>query len=169
MKNTQTTTGESPQTEEQAPQTSDPGEAVQLHNPGTPKSGDAYSVTDPHTGSNSPQRVQRSRRRGWRIPPDTICVSRPSRFGNPFPVEDHGRESAVAMYRQWIQQPTQAELLADARQTLRGQNLACWCRPGVSCHADVLLALVNEPLTETDGVEAGVGHRLHPRSAGEGE
>ena len=27
---------------------------------------------------------------------------------------------------------------------LRGKNLACWCKPGTPCHADVLLRLANE-------------------------
>jgi hypothetical protein len=26
---------------------------------------------------------------------------------------------------------------------LRGKNLACWCKPGAPCHADVLLELAN--------------------------
>lgn len=26
---------------------------------------------------------------------------------------------------------------------LRGKNLACWCKPGAPCHADVLLDLAN--------------------------
>ncbi len=26
---------------------------------------------------------------------------------------------------------------------LRGKNLACWCKPGFPCHADVLLELAN--------------------------
>ncbi len=29
------------------------------------------------------------------------------------------------------------------RRTPRDENLACWCRPGERCHADVLLRLVN--------------------------
>lgn len=33
---------------------------------------------------------------------------------------------------------------------LRGKNLACWCRSGEPCHADVLLELANRPTcTET--------------------
>lgn len=27
---------------------------------------------------------------------------------------------------------------------LRGKNLACWCKPGTPCHADVLLRLAND-------------------------
>jgi hypothetical protein len=32
---------------------------------------------------------------------------------------------------------------ADARRVLRGKNLACWCKPGEPCHADVLLEIAN--------------------------
>jgi len=28
---------------------------------------------------------------------------------------------------------------------LRGKDLACWCKPGAPCHADVLLELANAP------------------------
>jgi hypothetical protein len=30
-----------------------------------------------------PKRIQRKRTRGWRMPPNTIYVGRPSKFGNP--------------------------------------------------------------------------------------
>ncbi|MBS0661363.1 MAG: DUF4326 domain-containing protein [Verrucomicrobia bacterium] len=33
-----------------------------------------------------PGRVQLSRRKGWRMPPNTVSVARPGRFGNPFRV-----------------------------------------------------------------------------------
>lgn len=29
------------------------------------------------------------------------------------------------------------------RAELRGKNLACWCKPGEPCHADVLLEIAN--------------------------
>jgi hypothetical protein len=32
----------------------------------------------------TPKRVQRSRAAGWKMPPGTIYVGRPSRWGNPF-------------------------------------------------------------------------------------
>ena len=90
-----------------------------------------------------PERIQMSRRKGWRKPPNTVYVGRPGRFGNPFSVEGRGREQAIQMYEAWIQQPEQQSLLADALRTLRGKILGCWCRPGLACHADVLLRLVN--------------------------
>lgn len=36
-----------------------------------------------------------------------------------------------------------APSLEQIRAALRGKNLACWCRPGEPCHADVLLEIAN--------------------------
>jgi len=93
--------------------------------------------SDPATAA--PRRVQLSRRRGWRLPPNTVVVSRPSKWGNPFVSPD--RADAVSRYRSWL-----LEQLATGRlelSPLRGRNLACWCPPGEPCHADVLLELAN--------------------------
>jgi hypothetical protein len=44
---------------------------------------------------DTPRRIQRQRRAGWRKPPGAVCVTRPSRWANPFAVRplpsDHGR------------------------------------------------------------------------------
>ncbi len=40
----------------------------------------------------APKRIQRKRTKGWRLPENTIVVTRPSRWGNPWrivPVTDH--------------------------------------------------------------------------------
>jgi Domain of unknown function (DUF4326) len=34
--------------------------------------------------------------------------------------------------------------VAMIRKELRGKNLACWCKPGTPCHADVLLKIANK-------------------------
>lgn len=31
----------------------------------------------------------------------------------------------------------------EVKEALRGKNLACWCKPGSPCHADVLLEIAN--------------------------
>ena len=85
-----------------------------------------------------------SRRKGRRKPANTVYVGRPGKFGNPFRVEEHGREQAISRYEAWIQEPEQKALFDEAKATLHGKNLGCWCRPGLPCHADVLLRLVNE-------------------------
>jgi hypothetical protein len=99
-----------------------------------------HDHTEPDTAGR-PVRVQRRRSAGWRMPPAAVYVGRPTRWGNPFTVAEHGRAVAVARYR--------AALLADparlaaARRELAGQALACWCPLDVPCHADVLLDLAN--------------------------
>lgn len=136
-----------------------------------------------------PERVQLSRVKGWRMPPDTVRVCRPGKWGNPFDfrspdyqwtalafgcrADPPGRQAAsVVAYRQWInpgpgrvtveferktslvsgdhslmvgkpavagRAPSMCEIVSE----LRGKNLACWCKPGAPCHADVLLELAN--------------------------
>lgn len=37
-------------------------------------------------------------------------------------------------------------VVGDIVSNLRGKNLACWCKPGEPCHADVLLEIANRPI-----------------------
>lgn len=112
-----------------------------------------------------PERIQRSRLKGWRMPEGAVAVSRPSRWGNPWKVEQingvgwcctdprtnvttpapdvrAAHALAVARFRSWIAEsmPGTAEA---ARQELRGKVLVCWCPLTLPCHADVLLELAN--------------------------
>ena len=108
-----------------------------------------------------PVRIQRKRTKGWRLPPDTVYVGHPSKWGNPWPageelesipfVDDdyparHVRtpEEAVQCYREGLPLflPNRHDL--DLNE-LRGKNLACWCHLDQPCHADVLLELANAP------------------------
>lgn len=104
-----------------------------------------------------PQRITLSRAKGWRMPPNTVKVDRSTKWGNPYTIEQIGvrfyvyaphrafviecgsdhtaRLEAVKRFRELVS-------LASAAQ-LRGKNLACWCKPGEPCHADVLLELAN--------------------------
>ena len=41
--------------------------------------------------------------------------------------------------------------MAQITRELRGKNLACSCKPGTPCHADVLLELANQPTSNTEG------------------
>ncbi len=123
-----------------------------------------------------PARVQLSRSKGWKMPPNTVVVARPSKWGNPhdwrdwrenWPYRDSAgfsllfvgevgrddwcRDRAVQAFREDLEEGA-IRLPVTA---LRGKNLACWCKPGAPCHADVLLELANAP-TE------GVGETPHP-------
>jgi hypothetical protein len=106
---------------------------------------------------NSPRRVQLSRAKGWRMPPNTVIVSRPSRWGNPFkvggwvrdvrgglPVKIADADMAVKLFAgQFYPCAATDNVLVTIRGALRGKNLACWCKLGEPCHADVLLELAN--------------------------
>jgi hypothetical protein len=110
-----------------------------------------------------PQRIQRKRAKGWRMPEGAIYVGRPGRWGNPFRVGStseriapHGirvlgphspmtAQDAVESCRNWIL--ADARLIASIRLELAGRDLACWCPLDQPCHADVLLELANPAKT----------------------
>lgn len=94
-------------------------------------------------GHVMPKRIQRKRTKGWRIPPNTVSVCRPGRYGNPFPVAvGYDAAAAVRDFRSYVvgrlSNGTGYPLAA-----LRGKNLACFCALDQPCHADVLLELAN--------------------------
>jgi hypothetical protein len=92
----------------------------------------------------APTRIRLSRRKGWRKPENTVVVARPTRWGNPFPVAELGRERAIAAFRAMLADP-EARAAAgypapeEIVARLAGRNLACWCPLDQPCHADVLL------------------------------
>src|SRR5438552_2695828 len=113
-----------------------------------------------------PQRIQRQRTKGWRMPANTIYVGRPTYFGNPLRPDYFWRAgysgdlrvalaACVQGFREWLTPnakwslvwPEQIRLWLEATRAeriarlpeLRGKNLACWCKEGDPCHADILL------------------------------
>jgi hypothetical protein len=94
------------------------------------------------------------------MPENTVSVTRPGKWGNPFKVSDYfdagysgsadvAAHHCVEAYRAWMlgkshwahgipmpEPPNPSEL--------RGKNLACWCAIGQPCHADVLLEIANK-------------------------
>jgi hypothetical protein len=105
-----------------------------------------------------PDRIQRRRTKGWRMPDGAVYVGRPSKWGNPYVIrgrwvtglfyEEHlaavGEERglAVRLFREhiaagrWLSH----EII---RAELRGKDLVCWCPLDQPCHADVLLEIAN--------------------------
>jgi hypothetical protein len=88
-------------------------------------------------------------------------VTRPSKWGNPFAIADvserfgldehTAHDRAIELYELWLTGRLPKVLspgypppdrMTIARE-LGGNNLACWCRPEETCHADVLLKLAN--------------------------
>jgi hypothetical protein len=94
-----------------------------------------------------PKRIQRKRAKGWKMPPNTIYVGRPAKWGNPYTVENSGsRARAVELYQDWLTEQIEIapENLEEIRRELGGKNLACWCPLDQPCHVDALLRLANE-------------------------
>lgn len=111
-----------------------------------------------------PERIQRRRCKGWRMPAGAVSVTRPGKFGNPFTVDDARKAGYIAsdddlarwcvmLFREWlggsndhycgpVAEKRRAALLAGLPE-LRGKNLACYCAIDGPCHADILLELAN--------------------------
>jgi len=119
----------------------------------------------------APKRIQLRRTKGWRKPEGAIVVARPSKWGNPFrieyrPANETYRWVVLSSFKGHIlgAHETKAEAAAQAVEVyelqigplggyeipgdlivseLAGKDLACWCKPGDPCHADVLLEIAN--------------------------
>jgi Domain of unknown function (DUF4326) len=100
----------------------------------------------------SPQRVQRKRTKGWRMPENTVYVGRGSKWGNPYKMGDNqwtpqgfklwsSYRDVVEAYRHDAE--TGVFDLQAIRAELAGKNLACWCPSDQPCHAEVLLEIAN--------------------------
>jgi hypothetical protein len=100
-----------------------------------------------------PERIQLSRRKGWRMPPGAKKVDRSTRWGNPFVVGAPGVPdvaTAVARFRHAMEHEDFADATLRAqfsrehvRRQLAGLDLACWCPLDGPCHADVLIDIAN--------------------------
>jgi hypothetical protein len=115
-----------------------------------------------------PQRLQVSRKAGFNLQEASRelnglpakLVTRPGPWGNPFSIDEvaatygldraAAQAKAVALAEQWLRGTLDTRLSpgpAPSRETIRaelaGHNLACWCKPGTPCHADVLIDLAN--------------------------
>lgn len=116
-----------------------------------------------------PERIQRKRTKGYKMPEGSIYVGRPTKWGNMFrPALRNGTwcvvdENDVTYWPDYNNQQSalikavslyHSELVqwSDKHMQLpelRGHDLACWCPLDdghgnrVPCHADVLLELAN--------------------------
>lgn len=114
----------------------------------------------------TPVRLQLSRRKGFDLQKLSLAINglpavkvcRPGPWGNPFVVTEKVRagaitggfyfavptvEDAVECFREMLAfaEGAHADWLRAHLHELHGKNLACWCKPGEPCHADVLLDL----------------------------
>lgn len=75
----------------------------------------------------------------WKKNPNAVYVGRPSKWGNPFKVNEYGLEQCLELYREWLEQI----LMEDSTflDELKGKDLVCWCPLDKPCHADILIEL----------------------------
>lgn len=111
---------------------------------------------------SDPVRIQLSRKKGWKMPENTVKVDRSTGFGNPYAGDGSGGDRAylVDLFRNYCFRDAIGDAFRErVRRELRGKNLACWCplpEPGQPdhCHAAVLLEIANSlpsPHTEKEG------------------
>jgi hypothetical protein len=85
-------------------------------------------------------RVWSKRDRG--VPADAVYVGRPTKWGNPFVIGQHGdRDEVIRLYRERL---AGSPAMLRAVRELAGRDLVCWCSPE-ACHADVLVEFANRP------------------------
>ncbi|KKK82573.1 hypothetical protein LCGC14_2802060 [marine sediment metagenome] len=84
--------------------------------------------------ADRPIRVQRKRTKGWRMPSNTVCVTRPSRWGNPWPVDalrralvhayDWSGNTHDGLYRAFFAVPRAVEIANDPYWTAEAPAIA---------------------------------------------
>jgi hypothetical protein len=116
-----------------------------------------------------PVRLQRERVKGFRLESPNglsiVYVGRPTKWGNPFEVgrfftselpnpnhlleiidKSHASDlftwfmEGMSLFGYYGYYPSKHEI----KKELKGKNLACWCKEGEPCHADILLKIANE-------------------------
>ena len=105
-----------------------------------------------------PIRVQLSRKKGWKMPENTIKADRSTHLGNPFIVGKHGTvKECIDLFKMLLmgymcfsvdhecidRQRRFVQYFQIHKDNLKGKNLACWCRLSNPCHCDILLELLN--------------------------
>ena len=86
------------------------------------------------TKVRNPRRVQARRDANYK------AVHRPTRWGNPFPIDPKdpaARRRSLARYERWLAERLEED--PDFLEPLRGYRLGCFCAPELPCHADVIL------------------------------
>ena len=88
--------------------------------------------------TKEPKRVRLRRTKGFRKPAGAAYVGRPTKWGNPFRLQDFATAAeCVAAYRTYLL--SRDDLREAAVRELSERDLACWCPESSPCHADVLL------------------------------
>lgn len=133
-----------------------------------------------------PKRIQLSRAKGWRLPPNAVKVDRSTNFGNPYVI---GAPMDMKMVRRWgweISPAGRMIVCEDAseavrrfrhclqwdeaihdwlREKLGGKDLACWCGLDQPCHADILLSFANSTRADIRALNDAIDARIMATAA----
>jgi hypothetical protein len=117
--------------------------------------------------AEKPIRVQRKRTKGYKMPPDTVSVTRPGWWGNPFVIGGHyklgtpgtamtyirayewepgyttlkTKEECIEWYEKYLElSPTMTKRI---KEELRDKNVACFCPLDQPCYGDIILRIAN--------------------------
>ena len=108
-----------------------------------------------------PERIQRRRTKGYKLPAGAVYVGRPTRWGNPFKVGDPevpdrahavSRLGTLVLMRSWgfpCKSKPNYPAREEIRRELAGRDLACWCPLPAEgepdqCHGALLIRIANE-------------------------
>ena len=80
------------------------------------------------------------------------AASKKSLWCNPFKVSAHGRALAVSMFEHHLRTD---QNLNEALWQLSGARLVCHCRPGESCHADIIRTVFSERFPDAYDRDSG--------------
>ena len=109
------------------------------------------------------KRIQRKRTPGFKLPKNTICVNRGTKFGNPFLVSYLGVDEAIRRFTECLINPAIVYTYFDEIEAsiqydrfkwmnenipkLSGYDyLACFCEEDKPCHGDVLIEFEKKTL-----------------------
>jgi len=97
---------------------------------------------------SKPIRIRRTTWKNWECPEGAVYVGRPTKYGNPYRVDELGRAGAIAAFKVMLKDKRMRIHLgypSDVviKRELKGKHLVCWCRLNEECHADILLKIAN--------------------------
>lgn len=105
--------------------------------------------------SNTLARIQRKRTAGWRMPPNTKCITRPGKWGNPFKVIKH----EANYYRVSVNVKNHLDKWALTAILIQSGPDGFKTKSEASAHAAMLFGRAmdifyrNYPLSDFDGIE----------------
>jgi hypothetical protein len=78
---------------------------------------------------------------GWKNDPSYVYIGRPSKWGNPYPIQPGcTREQSIAKFKKYF---WQRQDLIDSLHELKDKTLVCFCAPA-HCHGHAIAYLVDE-------------------------